>query len=458
MNAARPPAIHLMRKFGLEPDPWQAEVLEGGHPRLLLNCCRQSGKSTVVALLGLCEALYIPFTKVLLVSRSQRQSRELFRKVTDFYARLDWPMKRRQTVDSLELTNQSRIVSLPCRDETIRGYSDVTLLVIDEAARVPEFVYHAVRPMLAVSGGRLICLSTPFGQEGFFHDCWANHAVDWHRIEIPAERVSRIPAAFLAEERRAHGGSWFRQEYCCSFQAPEGVVYPDFATHCEVDSLPANLVGAASRAAPGDEVRLGSPDLREGGAPGLRRVGGIDFGFRNPFAAIWGILDRDGVLWLTGEHYEKQKPLSYHAARLPRDVTWYADPSGANERAELRCAGFVVHAGNNDLRSGIAAVSARIEDGTLRVVKGACPNLLAEAVRYRYGEGPAGQGGEAPMDEHNHALAALRYLITRLDERRQARQCSAAAPPPAPTPKPAQIVRFRTFKDMWRDPELWTTF
>ena len=44
-----------MRNLGLAPDPWQTEVLEGAHPRLLLNCCRQAGKSTTVALLGLAQ-------------------------------------------------------------------------------------------------------------------------------------------------------------------------------------------------------------------------------------------------------------------------------------------------------------------------------------------------------------------------------------------------------------------
>jgi hypothetical protein len=53
--------VLLMRQLGLEPDPWQVEVLEGGHSRLLLNCC-QAGKSTVVAPLGLVEALFVPFT------------------------------------------------------------------------------------------------------------------------------------------------------------------------------------------------------------------------------------------------------------------------------------------------------------------------------------------------------------------------------------------------------------
>jgi hypothetical protein len=73
-----------MRKLGLAPDPWQIDVLEAGHPRLLLNCCRQAGKSTVVAILALVEAIFIPNTRVLLLSRSLRQSSELFRIVTHF--------------------------------------------------------------------------------------------------------------------------------------------------------------------------------------------------------------------------------------------------------------------------------------------------------------------------------------------------------------------------------------
>src|SRR5436189_5955140 len=95
-QCSRPPAVQIMRNLGLEPDPWQVEVLEAGHPRLLLNCSRQAGKSTTVALLGLVEAIFIPGTRVLLLSRSHRQSTELFRIVTDFYGRLGKPFLPRQ--------------------------------------------------------------------------------------------------------------------------------------------------------------------------------------------------------------------------------------------------------------------------------------------------------------------------------------------------------------------------
>jgi hypothetical protein len=433
---SRPPAVSIMHHLGLEPDPWQVEVLEGGQPRLLLNCCRQAGKSTAVAVLGLTEALFLPFSKVLLVSRSHRQSTELFRMLTGFHRRLGSRHLVRQTAEELELDNYSRVVCLPCREETIRGYSKVTLLVIDEAARVPDDLYRAVRPMLAVSNGRMICLSTPYGKRGFFYQAWAHGGDDWARIEVPADRIARIQPAFLAAEKRAMGESFFRQEYGCSFEALEGLVYPDFA-RCVVPHLPIMLGGESAW------KRLG------------RKVGGIDFGFRNPFAAVWGVLDRDGILWLTGEHYSRQKPLSFHAQHLPRDVTWYADPSGANERSELRCANFTVLAGTNALRPGIAAVSARLENRTLRVVAGACPNLLAEASLYRYSDEAQERRAEVPVDEHNHALAALRYLISRLDERRMARSHPANDPAIPTPPPPAPPARRRWLR--YDNEALWTT-
>jgi hypothetical protein len=420
MNPSPPPTVELMRKLGLEPDPWQIEVLEGGHPRLLLNCCRQAGKSTAVALLGLAEAVFVPGSKVLLLSRSHRQSTELFRIITGFYRRLGAPLRERQTAEELQLENHSRIVCLPCREETIRGYSHVSLLVIDEAARVPDDLYRAVRPMLAVSGGRLICLSTPYGKRGFFYEAWARGGDDWHRIEVSADRIPRIRPEFLAQERRGLGESWYRQEYLCSFEALEGLVYPDFARCVVAGPAPA----------------------------GGRKVGGIDFGFRNPFAAVWGTLDGDGVLWLTGEHYARQKPLSYHAERLPRDVLWYADPSGASERCELRCADFKVLEGNNALRPGIAAVSARLENGTLRVLEGRCPNLVYEAALYRYSDAAGERQAEVPVDEHNHALAALRYLVSRLDERHMAGP-RPGRPADGPPRKPRPWLRLD-------NEELWT--
>jgi hypothetical protein len=79
------PSVNLMRAFGLEPDPWQLQVLQARPQRLLLNCSRQAGKSTTVVMLALGEAVVFPGTLVLMLSRSLRQSTELFRAASDFF-------------------------------------------------------------------------------------------------------------------------------------------------------------------------------------------------------------------------------------------------------------------------------------------------------------------------------------------------------------------------------------
>jgi hypothetical protein len=385
------PAL-LFALRGWKPDPWQCLLLRSSAPRLLLNCSRQAGKSTTVAALACHTALFRHGSLVLLLSRALRQSSELFRKVLEF-VRAVGPLAgvKHSTALGLELHNGSRILSLPGQEGTIRSFSGVRLLVIDEAARVPTVLYKAVRPMLAVSGGRLVCLSTPFGRTGFFHDAWHERTTAWQRFEVRAGDVGRIAPEFLEEEKRTLGQAWFDQEYGCSFAGHEGLVYPELPG-CAVAAAPAPLEG--------------------------RPVGGIDFGFRNPFAAVWGVLTRDDVLWLTGEHYASRKPLHEHAARLPRQVQWYADPAGASDIVALRTGGLVVLKGDNSLRAGIAAVTARIQTGRLRVVQGACPHLLDEAVRYCYrAPDEAGGQSEEPKDEHNHALAALRYLVSQLDQR-----------------------------------------
>src|SRR5205807_2579264 len=192
---------------------WQAQVLEGNHHRLLLNCCRQAGKSTVVAVLSLLEALWTERSLVLLLAPCHRQSKLLFKEVLFYHKLLGDIALKRATSDELEFDNMSRIVALPCSGETIRGYSNVSLLVIDEAARVPDDLYRAVLPMLSVSNGRMICLSTPYGKRGFFYEAWARGGAAWKRFEVPAKDVTRIEPEVMEEFRRLFGESAYRQEY-----------------------------------------------------------------------------------------------------------------------------------------------------------------------------------------------------------------------------------------------------
>jgi hypothetical protein len=217
--------VSFAKRLGLEPDPWQVGLLRSTSDRVLLNCCRQSGKSTMTAIVALHRALYHPGSLILCLAPALRQSQELFGKILGFYRDLGRPVSPQgERKLSLELENESRIVTLPGSEKTIRGFSGTSLLVLDEAARVEDELYFAVRPMLAVSGGALMMLSTPYGKRGVFYEKWTG-VHGWERYEVPANRCPRISGEFLEEERASLPPFIFRQEYECSFEETEDQVF-----------------------------------------------------------------------------------------------------------------------------------------------------------------------------------------------------------------------------------------
>jgi hypothetical protein len=88
---------------------------------------------------------------------------------------------------------------------------------LDEAARVPDSIYKALRPMLAVGRGDLWMMSTPYGKQGFFYDTWVHGGDVWKRVTATAMDCDRISPEFLDEERAVLGALWFRQEFQCEF-------------------------------------------------------------------------------------------------------------------------------------------------------------------------------------------------------------------------------------------------
>jgi len=209
--------VAFAKELGFNPDPWQARVLMWSGNRILLNCSRQTGKSTTAAILALHKAIYKPDSLILLVSPSLRQSSELFRKVTDLLNRLTVrPRKVEDNRLSCTFESKSRIVSLPSSEATIRGFSGANLIIEDESSRVPDELYRAIRPMLAVSGGELILMSTPFGKRGHFFQEWSD-GQGWEKVQVKANECPRISPEFLEEERLSLGDWWYKQEYMCEF-------------------------------------------------------------------------------------------------------------------------------------------------------------------------------------------------------------------------------------------------
>ena len=213
-------------RLGFIPDGLQSRVLDTPARWGVLNCTRQWGKSTVTAAKAVHEAWWKKRSLTVVVSPTSRQSGEFVRKAAEFTRLLGIrPKGDGDNEISLVYPNGSRIVGLPGTEATVRGFSAVSLLLVDEASRVSDDLYKAVRPMLAVSGGKLWLMSTPFGKRGFFWETWERGDAKWERVRATAAECPRIAAEFLEEERRAMGERWFRQEYCCEFNDLGGQVF-----------------------------------------------------------------------------------------------------------------------------------------------------------------------------------------------------------------------------------------
>ncbi len=218
------PLAFVREKLGFQPEPQQLPIFLASADRGILCCNRQFGKSTTIAALAVHRAVCFSDSLIVVIAPTLRQSNELIRKIARFLRALDIrPKADGFNSVSLTLPNHSRIVAVPANPDTLRGFSSVSMLLIDEAARVPDDVYEAATPILARSNGDIWLMSTPKGRRGFFHAIWNGDAdasghVRWTRIHATAADCLRIPRAFLEAERASKSAAEFDQEYNCVFQ------------------------------------------------------------------------------------------------------------------------------------------------------------------------------------------------------------------------------------------------
>lgn len=206
------------RRLRFEPDEKQVEILRADSKRVLLACSRQWGKSTVAGVKAIHRAWTQRGSLTLIASPGKRQSAEFLRKTGELMSRMGLrPKGDGDNELSILFPNGSRIVGLPGVHATVRGFSAVSLIMIDEAGLVKDEMYRALRPMLATTAGDVWLMSTPVGKRGFFYEAWAYGGDTWTRLAVKGPECERIDRKFLEEELVEHGAESFRQEYLCEF-------------------------------------------------------------------------------------------------------------------------------------------------------------------------------------------------------------------------------------------------
>ena len=157
----------------------------------------------------------------------------------------------------------------------------------------------------------------------------------------------------------------------------------------------------------------------------------------DPTVAIWGAVDpKEGVLYLYDEHYENQQPVSYHAKEMkkrhnkirPGLLRQPIGDAAGSKRSEVDRRSLFDHYAEYDiyfkpstkkLEDSIMKMWGYFELGRLKIFS-SLENTLWEFQNYKYPERELDSNKktnyEIPIDKHNHALDAARYLIAELPD------------------------------------------
>lgn len=206
--------VTFARGRGFVAEPWQADLLRTVSPRVVVPCARQVGKTQTTSYRSIHTAVNTPDRDVLIISPSQRQSDEMLLRIASIYRGMhEAPKLKRDNTSEMVLANGSRILSLPGTEGTVRGFSNIKLLIIDEAARVDDEVFASVLPMVG-SDGQILAMSTPWGQRGWFWQlCDEAPGNGWESHRVTVYDSAQWPPARIAEVRAAVGSYVFSNDY-----------------------------------------------------------------------------------------------------------------------------------------------------------------------------------------------------------------------------------------------------
>lgn len=287
---------------------------------------RQTGKDMAATAEAVFHCHLHPRTTWLIVAASERQALESLEKAKDWAVAMKGTIERcsqnRTTTGAvlssaeIVLGNHSRIIALPARPETVRGYSANVILTEFAFHDDPAAIWRALFPSVSnpLRGGpkRLRIISTPNGPGDRFHELWTKTDTKYAKHRVTIHDAVRRGLNIDVEELRSglNDPDGWAQEYECEFLDSGGVLLPyELIETCE---------------------NSGATEVRRAG-PTSTLVCGIDFGRQHDRTVCWMLEKVGDVFWTrevlvlekmgTPEQVDALRPRLAAAQRVCLDYT-----------------------------------------------------------------------------------------------------------------------------------------
>ena len=385
----------------------QEKVAADTHRFRVVNCGRRWGKTTLAILEMVAKAVFKEDAKVVYIAPTYQQARDIS---WNELKKICKPVTVNINESRLEITIKTKTggsSTIWLRGwesvETLRGQA-FNFIVIDEIAMMRNFWTNweeVLRPTLTDKRGEVLFVSTPKGFNHFYDLCNIEltdpdfktfHYSSYDNPHLPVDELDKAKAT-LPPDR-------FAQEYEASFQKTQGLVYKEFSRDRHLyDTLP---VGPS----------YPYPKLI------YQKLGAVDFGYRNPAAVLTAMWTGE-ALFIEDEWYKRERTdiqiAEYVALQQFKEV--YPDPENQGAIEELRRQRVNVKEvvkGPNSIKAGIQQIREMLIRGDL-VINKRCTNLISEFEMYSYDDDKGEKNEqENPVKANDHALDALRYLVSSL--------------------------------------------
>ncbi len=358
-----------------------------------------SGKTEDLAYESMYQCLAYPDNYGCLASATYPQlNRSTIKKVFEFYAKMGLKEGIHYTYNQndkeVRFYNKSKFffqatVGIPA---TQMLGSELGFLLFDECESIPEDAVTKLKSRVRkLNASRVVrYYANPMPNGHWFSEWFHEKPRQGYRlVQAPTHENYYLPADYIAElEAMYPPGSVGRRRYLDGeLGVPlEGAVYPEFSPHIHiVEEMPDNVIGY---------------------------INGLDLGHNNPTCWLSAAVTDDDELIICGEHYAAKMLLADHAECIKEVYLGgpcFADHD-AQDRAELEELGVDTVPAHKEVMMGIDTVRGRLVRGTLKILKGACSNLVREFGSYIWHATL-----EKPIKLNDHAQDALRYLCTGYD-------------------------------------------
>lgn len=375
----------------------------------VVNCGRRWGKTTLALLEMVAKAVFKDDARVVYIAPTYQQARDIA-----------WNELKKVCAPVLVNINEARLeITVKTKNgntsiiwlrgwesvETLRGQA-FNFIVIDEIAMMRNFWINwqeVLRPTLTDKRGEVLFVSTPKGFNHFYDLCNLELTDnEFKTFHFSSYDNPHLPVDELDNAKRTLPPDRFAQEYEASFQKTQGLVYKEFDREKHLyEELPATFNPF--------------PPLLP---IAYEKIGGVDFGYRNP-AAVLDVRWSGEKMYVEDEWYKRERTdvqiADYVALQKFKEV--YPDPENQGGIEELRRRHINVKEvikGKDSVQSGIQMIREMLIRGDLLINK-RCVNLISEFEMYSYDDDKIERNEqENPIKANDHALDALRYVVSSM--------------------------------------------